>query len=102
MVVPRVSLENETMIGFFLQCNADSNIPCWSCHARATFKLKSQKEGVDDIEFGIEHIFCQQKNYSGYDFFSTLDMICDVDEGFIKDDTAIFQVEVCADAPQCL
>uniref|UniRef100_A0A915KKH2 Ubiquitin carboxyl-terminal hydrolase 7 n=2 Tax=Romanomermis culicivorax TaxID=13658 RepID=A0A915KKH2_ROMCU len=99
MVMPRMTPKNEKNIGFFLQCNADSDSPSWSCHAHATLRLKSQKEGVADIERKINHVFYQKENDWGYSCFQSSDMICDVEKGFIKDDTAIFEVTVCTDAP---
>lgn len=33
-------------LGFFLQCNMDSESPSWTCHAQAKMRLLSWKEGV--------------------------------------------------------
>uniref|UniRef100_A0A915JE36 Ubiquitin carboxyl-terminal hydrolase 7 n=1 Tax=Romanomermis culicivorax TaxID=13658 RepID=A0A915JE36_ROMCU len=99
LVMPRMMPKNEKNIGFFLQCNVDSNSSLWWCCAHATLRIKSQKDSVADIERKINHIFHQKENDWGYSCFQTSDMICDVEKGFIKNDTVIFEVTLCADAP---
>ncbi|KFD50779.1 hypothetical protein M513_08320 [Trichuris suis] len=86
-------------LGFFLQCNADSDSPSWSCSASAVLKVKAQQEGVEDYSRQIAHIFYPKENDWGYTSFLSMEALLDPDRGFIKDDTIILEVHVNADAP---
>lgn len=51
MVMQRTSQNQERQpqrsLGFFLQCNAESESSTWSCYASAELRLLSQKEGCE-------------------------------------------------------
>lgn len=51
MVMPRSSQTQERQpqrsLGFFLQCNGESESSSWSCYATAELRLLSCKEGQD-------------------------------------------------------
>ncbi|KAH6943428.1 hypothetical protein HPB50_021660 [Hyalomma asiaticum] len=53
MVMPRTNAGNDRQptksLGFFLQCNGESESSTWSCNATAELRLISQKEGVENF-----------------------------------------------------
>jgi hypothetical protein len=61
-------------LGFFLQCNGEAKDLSWNCHAMATLKLKSHKEGQDDMVRKISHQFHSKENDWGFSHF----IACDV------------------------
>lgn len=86
-------------LGFFLQCNGESDASTWSCNANAELRLLSQKEGVEHIKRKINHVFYSKENDWGFSHFHTWSDILDAEKGYIKDDTVILEVHVTADAP---
>ena len=42
--------EDSYTLGFFLQCNMDSESPSWTCHAHAKMRLVPWKEGATPTE----------------------------------------------------
>jgi ubiquitin carboxyl-terminal hydrolase 7 len=61
-------------LGFFLQCNGEAKDLSWNCHGMATLKLKSHKEGQDDMEKKISHQFHSKANDWGFPCFIALDV----------------------------
>jgi ubiquitin carboxyl-terminal hydrolase 7 len=63
MVMPRPMINDRSMetksLGFFLQCNGDSESTTWSCSATAELRLKSFKPGQEDFVRKIKHTFFQ-------------------------------------------
>lgn len=51
MVMQRVNHPNGNLksMGYFLQCNGDSDLASWTCSATAELRIISQKEGIDDM-----------------------------------------------------
>ncbi|XP_037093906.1 ubiquitin carboxyl-terminal hydrolase 7-like isoform X1 [Pollicipes pollicipes] len=103
MVMPRTNpgqdRKPQRSLGFFLQCNADSESASWSCHASAELRLLSVKEGVDDFNRKITHLFYSKENDWGFSHFMTWNEVLDEERGYIKNDTITLQVKVNADAP---
>ncbi|XP_054712852.1 ubiquitin carboxyl-terminal hydrolase 7-like isoform X1 [Uloborus diversus] len=103
MVMPRTSHGQDRQptrsLGFFLQCNGESESSTWSCNALADLKIIAQKEGVENFSRKIQHLFYSKENDWGFSHFMTWNDVLDVDKGFIKDDTVILEVSVTADAP---
>ncbi|XP_071444786.1 ubiquitin carboxyl-terminal hydrolase 7 [Hetaerina americana] len=102
MVMPRTSTgpeRNQRSLGFFLQCNAESESSSWSCFAIADLKIVSQKEGVESFTRKIQHLFFSKENDWGFSHFMSLNEVLDPEKGFIKDDSIILEVHVAADAP---
>ncbi|XP_025409585.1 ubiquitin carboxyl-terminal hydrolase 7 isoform X2 [Sipha flava] len=105
MIMHRVSQDNRSAkpaqpsVGFFLQCNGDSENTSWSVNASAELRVISQKEGIANIERKIQHLFYPKENDWGFSFFMSWDDIIDETKGFIKNDVVIFEVSVTADAP---
>ncbi|VDM76722.1 unnamed protein product [Strongylus vulgaris] len=86
-------------LGFFLQCNADSDAVAWNCIASASLKVLGQFEGFEDHTRRITHTFYPKENDWGYSQFLTCDHLINPENGFIKDDTIRLLVHVSADAP---
>lgn len=104
MVMPRTnqsqSRELTKGLGFFLQCNGESESSTWSCNAAAELRLIGQKEGMEEnFVRKIQHLFYSKENDWGFSHFMAWNDILDPEKGFIKDDTIILEVWVCADAP---
>ncbi|XP_050425413.1 ubiquitin carboxyl-terminal hydrolase 7 isoform X1 [Adelges cooleyi] len=95
----RSAKPNQPSVGFFLQCNGDSDNNSWSVNATAELRVISQKEGTTNIERKIQHLFYPKENDWGFSFFMSWEDITDESKGFIKNDTVIFEVFVSADAP---
>jgi ubiquitin carboxyl-terminal hydrolase 7 len=86
-------------LGFFLQCNAESEQTSWSCSAQAILRIIAQRPGVENHERKISHTFYPKENDWGYSQFLTCEQLLDPESGFIKDDTVVLEVHVNADAP---
>lgn len=86
-------------LGFFLQCNGESESTTWSCNAQADLRIIPQKEGCQMINRRIQHVFYSKENDWGFSHFLSWADITDPEKGFLKDDTIILEVWVSADAP---
>uniref|UniRef100_UPI00358F4AED ubiquitin carboxyl-terminal hydrolase 7 isoform X3 n=1 Tax=Myxine glutinosa TaxID=7769 RepID=UPI00358F4AED len=101
MVMPRTHQErpNQKTLGFFLQCNAESESTSWSCNAQAVLKVINVKDEEKSFTRKISHLFFHKENDWGYSSFMPFNDIVDSDKGFIEDDKVTFEVSVQADAP---
>ncbi|XP_018020606.1 ubiquitin carboxyl-terminal hydrolase 7 [Hyalella azteca] len=86
-------------LGFFLQCNGESESASWSCNAIAELRLLSVKEGVENFSRKIHHLFYSKENDWGFSHFMAWNEVLDPERGYIKDDTITLEVCVSADAP---
>ncbi|XP_050421054.1 uncharacterized protein LOC126833653 [Adelges cooleyi] len=84
--------ENDS-VGLFLQCNADSDDKFWSVNANVVLRLISQKEGTLNIERKFQSLFNPKRISPGYNSIISWK---DLFNGYIKDDTVIFEVFICA------
>jgi len=104
MVMPRTSQtqdrQTQRSLGFFLQCNGESESSSWSCYAVAELRLLNQKD-VDGDMFcrKIQHLFYSKENDWGFSHFMSWQDVLDPEKGFIKDDSITLEVHVVADAP---
>lgn len=58
MAMPRFGPDRQSKsLGFFLQCNGESDSPNWSCNATAELRLLSQTPGIQDMTRNIDHHF---------------------------------------------
>ncbi|KDR24281.1 ubiquitin carboxyl-terminal hydrolase 7 [Zootermopsis nevadensis] len=103
MVMPRTSQtqdrQTQRSLGFFLQCNGESESSSWSCYAVAELRLLSQKDDVEAFSRKIQHLFYSKENDWGFSHFMSWQDVLDPEKGFIKDDSIILEVHVVADAP---
>ncbi|XP_034946469.1 ubiquitin carboxyl-terminal hydrolase 7 isoform X3 [Chelonus insularis] len=103
MVMPRSSQTQERQtqrsLGFFLQCNGESESTTWSCYAVAELRLLSCKEGQEPFSRKIQHLFYTKENDWGFSHFMLWQDVLDPDKGYIKDDSITLEVHVVADAP---
>uniref|UniRef100_T1J1R9 Ubiquitin carboxyl-terminal hydrolase 7 n=1 Tax=Strigamia maritima TaxID=126957 RepID=T1J1R9_STRMM len=103
MVMPRNNQGQDRQLtkslGFFLQCNGESESSSWSCNAAAELRLLSQKEGTEPFVRKIQHLFYSKENDWGFSHFMAWNEVLDAEKGFIKDDSITLEVHVVADAP---
>ncbi|KAH3867833.1 hypothetical protein DPMN_030970 [Dreissena polymorpha] len=103
MAMPRTNntaeKHSQKSLGFFLQCNAESDSTSWSCNAAAELRIINQKPGGDDFTRKIQHLFYSKENDWGYSHFLPWNDLLDPDKGYCKDDRVTLQVHVSADAP---
>lgn len=96
MVMPRTSQNSERQpqrsLGFFLQCNGDSESTSWSCYAVAELRLLSVKEGQEPFSRKIQHLFYNKENDWGFSHFMLWSDVLDPDKGYIKDDKITLEV----------
>ncbi|XP_071796700.1 ubiquitin carboxyl-terminal hydrolase 7-like [Asterias amurensis] len=85
-------------LGFFLQCNAESESQTWSCQASAELRLLNQRDGPDHTK-QIIHLFYSKENDWGFSHFIAWSDLLDPEKGYIKDDAIVLEVQVVADAP---
>ena len=86
-------------MGYFLQCNGESEASSWSCQANAELRVISQKEGKEDFTRKISHLFYAKENDWGFSHYMNWNEVMEPEKGFIKDDKVVFEVKVTADAP---
>lgn len=103
MAMPRTNQGQDRQptrsLGFFLQCNGESESSTWSCNAVAELRLLSQKDGIENFKRKIQHLFYSKENDWGFSHFMAWNDILDVDKGYIKEDSITLEVWVSADAP---
>jgi len=104
MVMPRNTSPQQDrapqkFLGFFLQCNGESESSSWSCNAVADLRLLTQKEGVEDFSRKIQHLFFSKENDWGFSHFMNWNEVLDADKGYCKDDSITLEVHVNAEAP---
>lgn len=86
-------------MGFFLQCNAESESSSWSCNAKAELRLLSYKSDQEPFVRQIKHLFYSKENDWGFSHFMSWNEILDPEKGYIQDDTITLEVHVLAEAP---
>ncbi|XP_045575642.1 ubiquitin carboxyl-terminal hydrolase 7 isoform X1 [Salmo salar] len=101
MVMPRFYPDrpHQKSVGFFLQCNADSDSTSWSCHAQAMLKIINYKDDEKSFSRRISHLFFHKENDWGFSNFMSWSDVTDPERGFVEDDKVSFEVYVQADAP---
>ncbi|CAG0923239.1 unnamed protein product, partial [Notodromas monacha] len=98
MVMQRSQPTLVKSLGFFLQCNGDSDSSSWSCNAVADLRML-KRNGEEPFSRKINHLFYSKENDWGFSHFVTWADILDPEKGFIKDDSITLEVHVTADAP---
>lgn len=87
-------------VGYFLQCNGESEASSWSCQAQAELRIKNHKDTQGGIfTRKISHLFYSKENDWGFSHYMAWNDVTDPERGFIKDDALTFEVKVTADAP---
>lgn len=70
MVMPRSSHNqdraSQRSLGFFLQCNGESESSSWSCYAVAELRLLSVRPEVETFSRKIQHLFYSKVSSSGH------------------------------------
>nr|KAF6442789.1 ubiquitin specific peptidase 7 [Rousettus aegyptiacus] len=101
MVMPRFYPDrpHQKSVGFFLQCNAESDSTSWSCHAQAVLKIINYRDDEKSFSRRISHLFFHKENDWGFSNFMAWSEVTDPEKGFIDDDKVTFEVFVQADAP---
>ncbi|XP_044253293.1 ubiquitin carboxyl-terminal hydrolase 7 isoform X1 [Tribolium madens] len=103
MVMPRNSHGQDRTaqrsLGFFLQCNGESESSSWSCYAVAELRLLSVRPDVEPFSRKIQHLFYSKENDWGFSHFMAWNEVLDQEKGYIKDDAITLEVHVVADAP---
>ncbi|KAJ6659719.1 hypothetical protein lerEdw1_018434 [Lerista edwardsae] len=71
MVMPRLYPDrpHQKSVGFFLQCNAESDSTSWSCHAQAVLKIINYKDDEKSFSRRISHLFFHKENDWGFSNF---------------------------------
>lgn len=71
MVMPRFYPDrpHQKSVGFFLQCNAESDSTSWSCHAQAVLKIINYRDDEKSFSRRISHLFFHKENDWGFSNF---------------------------------
>jgi len=85
-------------VGYFLQCNGESESSAWSCNASAELRMFNQKDN-STFKRNITHLFYSKENDWGFSHYMSWNEVLDPEKGYVKDDAVIFEVKVNADAP---
>ena len=96
---PQQDRAPQKFLGFFLQCNGESESSSWSCNAVADLRLRTQKEGVEDFSRKIQHLFFSKENDWGFSHFMNWNEVLEPERGYCKEDSVILEVHVNAEAP---
>lgn len=100
MAMPRFAPDRQSKsLGFFLQCNGESESINWSCNASAELRLLSQQPGIPPMTRNIDHHFYSKENDWGFTQFIQEKDVLDETKGYCKDDSIILQVYVKAEVP---
>ncbi|ESO09431.1 hypothetical protein HELRODRAFT_97558 [Helobdella robusta] len=104
MIMPRNSMNTPDKhapknLGYFLQCNGETESQTWSCNGVADLKILSQKPDGKPLVRKIQHLFYSKENDWGFSNFITMNELLDPEKGYVKDDSVTLEVTVKADAP---
>lgn len=101
MVMPRPPSppSHEKYLGFYLQCNGESDSTSWSCRAAAILRLLNHKPGHDPFQRNITHVFFSKENDWGFSHFMLWTDVLDPEKGYVKDDSITLEVHVTAEPP---
>lgn len=101
LVMPRPSRENKiNTLGFFLQCNSESNSNTWNCTGSATLRVIPYDESVEPQTRKISHSFHSKENDWGYSQFLSWEDATDPARGYCSPNhELVLEAEVFADAP---
>lgn len=86
-------------LGFFLQCNGESESTSWSCNAIADLRLVSFRADTEPFLRKIKHLFYSKENDWGFSHFMSWSEIVDPEKGYVLDDAIELEVHVVAEAP---
>lgn len=89
------------VLGFFLQCNADSESTRWSVCAAAELRLLHSTDPEKNLVKKIQHLFYLKENDWGFSPFITMKELCDPEKGYynVQKDCITLEVWLNADAP---
>lgn len=101
MAMPRniQNTDRQKSLGFFLQCNADSDSASWSCHANAELRILNARPDTEPFCRKIQHLFYCKENDWGFSHFLSWNELLDPEKGYVRDDRVTLEVHVMADAP---
>ncbi|XP_064603934.1 ubiquitin carboxyl-terminal hydrolase 7-like isoform X2 [Liolophura sinensis] len=101
MAMVRHNQQNhQKSLGFFLQCNADSESTSWSCNAAAELKIRTHTSDAEPFSRKIQHLFYSKENDWGFSHFIPWNDLLDPSRGYVtRDDSITLEVHVIADAP---
>lgn len=105
MAMPRTNMtvgdkHNQSKnLGFFLQCNGESDSVSWSCNASAELRILNHKTNGKPLSRKIHHLFFSKENDWGFSNFISMAELTDSEKGYVKDDSITLEVSVKADAP---
>ncbi len=91
--------QQQKSMGYFLQCNGESEASSWSCQAQAELRVLSVNPEKETFRRKISHLFYAKENDWGFSHYMSWNDVMDEDRGLIKNDTVTFEVHVTADAP---
>ncbi|CAL8144588.1 unnamed protein product [Orchesella dallaii] len=86
-------------LGFFLQCDGDSESPSWSCKAHVKLRLMPQKPKVKAFSSQFTDRFHSKGNNWGYINFIDWSTLMDPSRGYVKNDNIYVEVDVKVGAP---
>lgn len=61
---PSPDRQQQKSLGFFLQCNGESESSSWSCYAMAELRLIPQKPDVEPFFRKIQHLFYRYTHFN--------------------------------------
>ncbi|GBP29737.1 Ubiquitin carboxyl-terminal hydrolase 7 [Eumeta japonica] len=96
---PSPDRQQQKSLGFFLQCNGESESSSWSCYAMAELRLITHKPDTETFYRKIQHLFYSKENDWGFSHFMAWNDVLDPEKGYIKDDAITLEVHVTAEAP---
>ena len=86
-------------LSYHLECGVKSDtVKDWSCQAKAELKLINHKDPNATFKREISHLFSSEEDW-GFDRYQFWTNVTDLEKGFIKDNTATFEVKLEADPP---
>ncbi|XP_041978530.1 ubiquitin carboxyl-terminal hydrolase 7-like isoform X2 [Aricia agestis] len=86
-------------LGVFLQCNADSKTPGWTCYGFGELRLLTHHPQKEHLCKKIHHMFHFKEQDWGFAHFILWKDLMDPENGYVKDDTIELEAHVAAEAP---
>lgn len=98
-LVMKKQKDGKDYLGFFIECNRESESSSWTCLASATLTLLSQAGDMQHLSRKITHVFNYQDPDWGFSCFKLWSDVLNPECGFIKNGTIVVTADIAAHAP---
>ena len=87
-------------MGFYLSCSKKQYTDSWAVEVEAELRIINYKDSSQTLKRKISPLFYSHRRYHGYRDFIQWTELTDPENGFIRNDTVTFEIEVIVNKPK--